>query len=179
MGGKNPFLGIAYIVVGGLCILLGALFLVAWVVKPRYVSFGGVSGRHGADTIIKETRRPHLPLLGQGGSEHGDGDWEEWWCSGRVETRRYAAFSIWFPGCSGLEELRLLALGLSFAGHIPFFLEIALYDRMCTLLILCLCMCPSVVARMCGSLRCVMRATRTQGRRFWYSKVRLFQFNTT
>ena len=36
MGGKNPFLGIAYIVVGGLCILLGALFLVAWVIKPRY-----------------------------------------------------------------------------------------------------------------------------------------------
>jgi len=37
MGGKNPFLGIAYVVVGGLCIVLGAVFLVAWVVKPRYV----------------------------------------------------------------------------------------------------------------------------------------------
>ena len=38
MGGKNPFLGIAYIVVGGLCILLGAMFTVTQLVKPRYVS---------------------------------------------------------------------------------------------------------------------------------------------
>ncbi|KAH9845250.1 LEM3 (ligand-effect modulator 3) family / CDC50 family [Teratosphaeria destructans] len=35
MGGKNPFLGIAYVVVGGLCILLGALFTVTQLVKPR------------------------------------------------------------------------------------------------------------------------------------------------
>ncbi|KAF9701058.1 hypothetical protein EKO04_000076 [Ascochyta lentis] len=35
MGGKNPFLGIAYIVVGGLCILLGAVFLAAHLIKPR------------------------------------------------------------------------------------------------------------------------------------------------
>jgi LEM3 (ligand-effect modulator 3) family / CDC50 family len=38
MGGKNPFLGIAYVVVGGICVLLGALFTVAHVVKPRYVT---------------------------------------------------------------------------------------------------------------------------------------------
>ncbi|KIV98958.1 uncharacterized protein PV09_09293 [Verruconis gallopava] len=35
MGGKNPFLGIAYLVVGGLCIVLGALFTVTYIVKPR------------------------------------------------------------------------------------------------------------------------------------------------
>jgi hypothetical protein len=35
MGGKNPFLGIAYIVVGGLCILLGALFTATHIIKPR------------------------------------------------------------------------------------------------------------------------------------------------
>lgn len=38
MGGKNPFMGIAYVVVGGICIVLGALFTVAHLVKPRYVA---------------------------------------------------------------------------------------------------------------------------------------------
>ncbi|KAJ9295333.1 hypothetical protein DTO271G3_6156 [Paecilomyces variotii] len=35
MGGKNPFMGIAYVVVGGICIVLGVLFTVAHLVKPR------------------------------------------------------------------------------------------------------------------------------------------------
>ncbi|KAL9014552.1 MAG: hypothetical protein Q9173_000807 [Seirophora scorigena] len=35
MGGKNPFLGIAYIVVGGICIVLGALFTFTHLIKPR------------------------------------------------------------------------------------------------------------------------------------------------
>ncbi|KNC50358.1 uncharacterized protein AMSG_12017 [Thecamonas trahens ATCC 50062] len=35
MGGKNSFLGLAYIIVGSLCILLGVVFLVANIVKPR------------------------------------------------------------------------------------------------------------------------------------------------
>ena len=38
MGGKNPFLGIAYVVVGGLCILLGTVFTLTHLVKPRYVA---------------------------------------------------------------------------------------------------------------------------------------------
>lgn len=37
MGGKNPFLGIAYIVVGGLCILLGGMFTVTQLIRPRQV----------------------------------------------------------------------------------------------------------------------------------------------
>ena len=35
VGGKNPFLGIAYVVVGGLCIVLGAIFTVTHLIKPR------------------------------------------------------------------------------------------------------------------------------------------------
>ncbi|PKY02394.1 LEM3/CDC50 family protein [Aspergillus campestris IBT 28561] len=35
MGGQNPFMGIAYVVVGGICVLLGALFTVAHLVRPR------------------------------------------------------------------------------------------------------------------------------------------------
>ncbi|KAJ6786680.1 hypothetical protein PWT90_09726 [Aphanocladium album] len=35
MGGRNSFLGIAYIVVGGVCIILGAVFTATHLVKPR------------------------------------------------------------------------------------------------------------------------------------------------
>lgn len=38
MGGKNPFLGIAYIAVGSVCIILGALFTAYHFLKPRYVA---------------------------------------------------------------------------------------------------------------------------------------------
>ncbi|KAI6248095.1 Meiotically up-regulated protein [Erysiphe necator] len=35
MGGRNPFLGIAYVVVGGICIILGTLFTVTHLIWPR------------------------------------------------------------------------------------------------------------------------------------------------
>jgi hypothetical protein len=65
MGGKNPFLGIAYIVVGGLCIILGAIFTVAHLIKPRYVPFliTPLQQHNQILTLHQKTRRPHLPLL--------------------------------------------------------------------------------------------------------------------
>ena len=38
IGGKNNFLGIAYVVVGGICIVLGVVFTVTHLIKPRYIT---------------------------------------------------------------------------------------------------------------------------------------------
>jgi len=35
LGGKNPFLGYAYIIVGGICIVLGLAFALRHIIKPR------------------------------------------------------------------------------------------------------------------------------------------------
>lgn len=37
MGGKNVFMGIAYVVVGAICIVIGVLFTAANLIKPRYI----------------------------------------------------------------------------------------------------------------------------------------------
>ncbi|GAB4831547.1 Putative ALA-interacting subunit 4 [Ancistrocladus abbreviatus] len=36
IGGKNDFLGIAYLTVGGLCLFLSASFILVYILKPRY-----------------------------------------------------------------------------------------------------------------------------------------------
>jgi hypothetical protein len=37
LGGKNDFLGIAYLTVGGLCFFLSLAFTIVYFVKPRYI----------------------------------------------------------------------------------------------------------------------------------------------
>lgn len=44
IGGKNPFLGIAYIAVGGACVLLGLLLTLRHCIKPRKLGDPQVRG---------------------------------------------------------------------------------------------------------------------------------------
>ena len=69
MGGRNPYLGIAFVVVGGLCILLGAIFTATHLIKPRYIP---TTLRHAVQDInySQETRRPHIPLVEQRPAQH-------------------------------------------------------------------------------------------------------------
>jgi len=36
IGGKNNFIGVAYLTVGGFCLFLALLFVVLYMIKPRY-----------------------------------------------------------------------------------------------------------------------------------------------
>lgn len=66
IGGKNPFLGIAYVVVGGLCIVLGAVFTVTHLIRPRYAYSSQATFRLALLIVAKKTRRPHIFILEQG-----------------------------------------------------------------------------------------------------------------
>lgn len=35
IGGKNDFLGMVYIIVGGVCLLIALLFMIVYLIKPR------------------------------------------------------------------------------------------------------------------------------------------------
>ncbi|KAM0244959.1 hypothetical protein ACHAQJ_010683 [Trichoderma viride] len=63
VGGRNNFLGIAYIVVAGLCVVLGVIFLASHLIKPRklgdhtYLSWNNVpTSKPGANTAIASGR---------------------------------------------------------------------------------------------------------------------------
>ncbi|UKZ77913.1 hypothetical protein TrVFT333_005642 [Trichoderma virens FT-333] len=63
VGGRNNFLGIAYIVVAGLCIVLGVVFLASHLIKPRklgdhtYLSWNNVpTSKPGGSTAMASGR---------------------------------------------------------------------------------------------------------------------------
>ncbi|KAF5602962.1 cell division CDC50 [Fusarium subglutinans] len=67
IGGRNPFLGIAYVVVGGVCIVLGTVFTVTHLIRPRklgdhtYLSWNNAPGAKSGPSTAAASGRDLRP----------------------------------------------------------------------------------------------------------------------
>ncbi|KAJ9421994.1 ligand-effect modulator 3 family [Fusarium oxysporum] len=67
VGGRNPFLGIAYVVVGGVCIVLGTVFTVTHLIRPRklgdhtYLSWNNAPGAKSGPSAAAASGRELRP----------------------------------------------------------------------------------------------------------------------
>ncbi|KAM0341407.1 hypothetical protein ACHAPU_010050 [Fusarium lateritium] len=67
VGGRNPFLGIAYVVVGGVCIILGTVFTVTHLIRPRklgdhtYLSWNNAPGSKSGPSAATASGRDLRP----------------------------------------------------------------------------------------------------------------------
>ncbi|KAJ4145181.1 hypothetical protein LMH87_004037 [Akanthomyces muscarius] len=71
MGGRNSFLGIAYIVVGGVCIILGAVFTATHLIKPRKLGDHTYLSWNNAPTA-KSTGGPATAVASGRDVRHGE-----------------------------------------------------------------------------------------------------------
>jgi hypothetical protein len=60
LGGKNDFLGFAYLIVGGLCIFLAFAFTLLYFVKPRLVTSDDLLQCLGNNCVLDLVREPAI-----------------------------------------------------------------------------------------------------------------------
>lgn len=60
MGGRNPYLGIAYMAIGALCILLGLLFTIRHLIRPRKLGDESYLSWNQPGGGLPSNKRKHL-----------------------------------------------------------------------------------------------------------------------